>query len=104
MGLLDKVKATAQQVGEKAQQGMKAGQEKIEDVRLKKKIGDLKGELGDTVYRQRTVGASPELAAEVDRLVAEIQSLEQELADEGGEQGTAAEGPVAEEGPGEPTP
>lgn len=79
MGLLDKVKESAKTVGEKAQQGVKAGQEKIEDARLKKKIENLKEEIGGIVYQQRTGASVPNADADIDRLVGEIKAAESEL-------------------------
>jgi hypothetical protein len=80
MSLLDKVKETAQKGAEKAKEGVKAGQEKIESVKLERKVSDLKEELGGIVYGQRT-GNPPENAdAEIGRLVSEIKTAEAELA------------------------
>ena len=42
MGLLDKVKETAQKGADLAKEGVKAGQDKLDDQKLKKKVGDLK--------------------------------------------------------------
>jgi hypothetical protein len=81
MGLLDKVKETAQKGADLAKEGVKAGQDKIDEQKLKKKIGDLKEELGDVVYAQRsgtsTAGVDPEV--EIARLVAEINAVVAEL-------------------------
>ena len=87
MGLLDKVKETAQKGADLAKEGVKAGQDKIDETKLKKKIGDLKEELGGVVYDQRT-GSTAEGAsesgegadAEITRIVAEISAAEAELA------------------------
>ena len=54
MGLLDKVKETAQKGADLAKEGVKAGQDKIDEQKLKKKVGDLKEELGGVVYAQKT--------------------------------------------------
>ena len=53
MGLLDKAKEAAKTVGDKAQEGIKAGQEKVDEVKTKKRISDLKEELGGIVFEQR---------------------------------------------------
>ena len=50
MGLLDKVKETAQKGADLAKDGVKAGQDKLDEQKLKKKVGDLKEELGGLVY------------------------------------------------------
>src|SRR5262249_57510344 len=82
MGLLDKVKETAQKGADLAKEGVKAGQDKIDEQKLKKKVGDLKEELGGVVYAQKSGttadGVDPEV--EIARLVAEINAAEAELA------------------------
>jgi hypothetical protein len=80
MGFLDKVKDTAKTVGDKAKQGVEVGQEKLEDAKLKKKISTSKEEIGGLVYQQRTGTGGPATDAEIDRLVGEIKSAEEELA------------------------
>jgi hypothetical protein len=83
MGLLDKVKETAQKGADLAKDGVKAGQDKLDEQKLKKKVGDLKEELGGIVYGQKT-GSPPENAeAEIGRIVGEIQAAEAELATDG---------------------
>jgi hypothetical protein len=81
MGLLDKAKDAAKTVGEKAKEGVAAGQEKVGDMKTKKRIGDLKEELGGIVYAQRTGGAPANADAEITRIVAEITEAEAELTD-----------------------
>jgi hypothetical protein len=74
MGFMDKVKETAAKAGEAAKDAGKA----------KKKISDLKEELGGVVFAQRTGAANPagdaSFDATVDRLVAEITEQEAALA------------------------
>ena len=82
MGLLDKVKETAQKGADLAKEGVKAGQDKIDEQKLKKKVGDLKEELGGVVYAQKS-GTTPEgvdAEVEIARIVAEINAVEAELA------------------------
>jgi hypothetical protein len=78
MGFMDKVKDTASKAAEQVQKGVETGQDKLEETKLKKKIGDLKEELGGVVYGQRT-GAIPAGDQEIARIVGEIQATEQEL-------------------------
>ena len=84
MGLLDKVKETAQKGADIAKEGVKAGQDKLDEQKLKKKVGDLKEELGGVVYAQKSgttaAGVDPEV--EIARIVAEINAVEAELPDE----------------------
>jgi hypothetical protein len=78
MGFMDKVKDTASKAAEQVQKGVETGQDKLEESKLKKRIGDLKEELGGVVYGQRT-GAIPADDTEIARIVTEITSTEQEL-------------------------
>ena len=68
MGFMDKVKDTASKAAEQVQKGVETGQDKLEESKLKKKIGDLKEELGGVVYGQRT-GAIPAGDEEISRIV-----------------------------------
>ena len=81
MGLLDKAKEQATKVAHKAQEGVKAGQEKIEDVQVKRKTEALMRDLGSIVYAQRTGTPEGDPEAEISRIVAEIQELEAQAAD-----------------------
>lgn len=84
MGLLDKVKETAQKGADLAKDGVKAGQDKLDEQKLKKKIGDLKEELGGVVYAQQSgttaEGVDPEV--EIARIVAELNAAVAELPEE----------------------
>ena len=80
MGFLDKVKDTASKGAEKAKQGVQAGQDKLEDAKLKKKIDSAKTEIGGLVYAQRTGSGGPTTDSDIDRLIEEIKTAEAELA------------------------
>jgi len=84
MGLLDKVKETAQKGADLAKDGVKAGQDKLDEQKLKKKVSDLKEELGGVVYAQKSgatpAGLDPEV--EIARLVAELNAATAELPDD----------------------
>ena len=84
MGLLDKVKETAQKGADLAKEGVKAGQDKIDEQKLKKKVSDLKEELGEVVYAQKSGATPEELDPEVEiaRIVAEINATLAELPDD----------------------
>jgi hypothetical protein len=62
------------------QKAAETGQEKLEEQKLKKKVGDLKEELGGVVYGQR-VGSVPAGDDDIARLVAEISATENQLAE-----------------------
>jgi hypothetical protein len=99
MGLLDKVKETAQKGADLAKEGVKAGQDKLDEQKLKKRIADLKEELGGIVYDQRagrtTAGLDPEV--EIARIVAEINAVESELAESVAAGDDAADGSASAE-------
>ena len=59
MGLMDKMKETAAKTADAAKGAAKAGQDKLEEQKVKKKIADLKEELGGVIYAQRTGAANP---------------------------------------------
>jgi hypothetical protein len=86
MGLLDKVKETAQKGADLAKEGVKAGQDKLDEQKLKKKVADLKEELGGVVHAQRSgsTAAGVDADAEITRLVAEIDATLAELPDDDG--------------------
>ena len=90
MGFMDKVKETAAKGTEMAKSGVKAGQDKIDEQKTKKKIGELKEELGGVVYAQKTGTGNGSADAEIERLVGEIKDAEDELASIGAE--TASDG------------
>ena len=77
MALFDKVKEQASQLAQKAQEAGKAGQAKIEDAQAKRKSDAMLRDLGAAVYAQQT-GASPQNAAEIDRLIGELKTFESE--------------------------
>lgn len=80
MGLMDKIKDTANKAAEGVHKAAESGQEKLEESKLKKKIGDLKEELGGLVFAQRSGNPSENADAEIDRLVGEIQTAEDHVA------------------------
>ncbi|MFM8304899.1 MAG: hypothetical protein ACKOA9_11485 [Actinomycetota bacterium] len=84
MGLMDKMKETAAKGADAAKGAAKAGQDKIEETKIKKKIADLKEELGGIVFAQKTGASNPaadsSFDASIDRLVSEIREREEALA------------------------
>ncbi len=91
MGLMDKMKETAAKTADAAKGAAKTGQDKIEQQKYKKKIGELKEELGGIVFAQRTGADNPAsdatFDASIDRLVSEIKEQEEALAAVGDESG-----------------
>ena len=82
MSLLDKAKETAKKGVDKAKEVGQAGQDKLEAEKTKRKINDLKEELGGLVYGQKTGNPAENVDAEIERVVAEITAAEASLADD----------------------
>ena len=80
MGFMDKVKAQATVLAEKAQEGAKAGQAKISEMQAKKHADSLLLELGGLTYLEQA-GRAPANAAE--RGPALIEELRQYEAEHG---------------------
>ena len=78
MGFLDKAKQQATQLAQKAQEGVKTGQAKLDQVQSKKKEDALLRDLGAVFYAEKTGRATGETAAEIERLVSELRSHEAE--------------------------
>jgi hypothetical protein len=100
MGIMDKMKETAAKGADMAKGGAKAAQDKLEEQKLKKRLGEIKEELGDVIYAQKTGAPNPApdatFDAAVDRLVNEIKEQDMALATlrtESGE-GEAPAGPA----------
>jgi hypothetical protein len=71
MGLMDKVKAQAEQAVAKGKQGMAQGQAKIEEMQAKKQADALLRDLGAAYYaQQRTGGSADAVAAALAKVVA----------------------------------
>ena len=64
MGLLDKVKAQAEQVAVKAQQGVSQGQAKLDAMQAKKQSDGLLRDLGAAYFAQQRSGGSAEAVSE----------------------------------------
>ena len=80
MGLLDKVKAQAQNVAAEAKKATDKAQDKVGQMQLRKKADEAAKQLGYLVHKERTGGAAA--GADADRLVAEITDLEAQMAAE----------------------
>lgn len=80
MGLMDKVKAQAQNVAAEAKKATAQAQGKVEQIQLRKKADEAAKQLGYLVHKERTGG--PAAGADADRLVQEITDLETQMAEE----------------------
>ncbi|HVC70875.1 MAG TPA: hypothetical protein VNC61_11535 [Acidimicrobiales bacterium] len=78
MGLMDKVKAQATQLADKAQQAGQAGQAKLADIQAKRKGDALLLELGGELYNQKVGRADGQAESRIAGLVARLQAFEAE--------------------------
>jgi hypothetical protein len=79
MGFLDKVKDAAGKAADQAKHATAVGKEKLEDVRLQKKINDLCQEIGALVVAQKRNEAPQDVSAQIDAKVAEIAEIEKQM-------------------------
>jgi hypothetical protein len=78
MGFLDKVKEQAEKAKVQAQDLKGKVGEKVEEVQAKRKADDLLAELGRFLYAERTGRSLPGAEADIERLVTELKTLEDE--------------------------
>jgi hypothetical protein len=78
MGLMDRVKAQASVLAEKAQETARDSKAKFDQAQAKKHGDVLLRNLGAVVYAERTGRGGPSTQADIDRLVADIQAHETE--------------------------
>jgi hypothetical protein len=78
MGFLDKAKQQATQLAQKAQEGVKTGQAKLDQVQSKKKEDALLRDLGAVCFADKTGRGTAETAGEIERLLSELRSHEAE--------------------------
>jgi hypothetical protein len=79
MGFLDKMKETAGKAADQAKHATALGKEKVEDLRLQKKINDLCQEIGALVVAQKRNEAPADAPAQIDAKVAEIADIEKQM-------------------------
>ncbi len=77
MSLTQKAKSVAGKAVTEAKKGAAKVQEKVEDVQLRQKANGLAKELGFLVVKEKSGEPAP--AGEIDRLVAEIRSIEDQI-------------------------
>jgi hypothetical protein len=78
MGLLDRVKAQATAATEMAKDAAQKGQAKLDEVQSKKSADGILRDLGAAFYATRTGRATPSTEADIERLVAALQTHESE--------------------------
>lgn len=100
MGLMDKVKAQAQNAAAQAKAAAGQAQDKMGQMQLRKKADEAAKALGYLVHKERTGGGAG--GAEAEKLVAEITDLERQMAEgEQGEGGAAAPASSSDATPGD---
>ena len=77
MSLTDKAKEVTGKAVAEAKKGAAKVQEKVENVQLRQKANGLAKEIGYLVVKEK--GGEPAPAGEIDRLVAEITSIEEQI-------------------------
>jgi seryl-tRNA synthetase len=77
MSLTDRAKEVTGKAVAEAKKGAAKVQEKVENVQLRQKANGLAKEIGYLVVKEKAGETSPE--GEIDRLVAEIRSIEEQL-------------------------
>jgi len=78
MGLLDKVKAQATAATVMAKDAAQKGQAKLDEVQSKKGADGILRDLGAAFYATKTGRATPTTDADIDRLIAALQTHEAE--------------------------
>ncbi len=78
MGLMDKMKAQATQIAEKAQEAGKVGQAKLEAVQARRKADSLLSELGAIAFESRTGRGAPGDERRAELLVEQLRQYEAE--------------------------
>lgn len=78
MGFMDKVKAQATTLAEKAQEGAKAGQAKLSEMQAKKHADALLLELGGIVYTQQAGRAAVDADTRAAEIVEQLRQFETE--------------------------
>ena len=77
MNLTDKAKSVAGKAVDEAKKGAAKVQGKVEDVQLRQKANGLAKEIGYLVVKEKGGEKAPE--GEIDRLAAEIASIEEKI-------------------------
>jgi hypothetical protein len=78
MGLLDKVKAQATAATVMAKDAAQKGQAKLDEVQSKKSADGILRDLGAAYYATKTGRSTPTTDADIDRLVAALETHESE--------------------------
>jgi hypothetical protein len=78
VGLMDKMKAQANQIAQKTQETARDGKVKFDQAQAKRRADAMLRNLGAVIYAERTGRAGADSQAQVDKLVADISAHEAE--------------------------
>lgn len=78
MGLMDRVKAQATQLGQKAQEAAQEGKSRLDQAQANRRGDAMLRQLGIAVYEERTGRGSPDSQAKIDKLISDISAHERE--------------------------
>ena len=78
MGLMDKLRETAQDVATEARKATVQSKSKVEELALRRKMDDRARQLGYLLFRERTQGTPG--GADADALVAAMRDIEDQIA------------------------
>ncbi len=78
MGLMDKVKAQANQLAQKTQEAAQEGKAKIDQAQANRRGDALLRQLGAAVFAERTGRGTPDSQAKIDQLISDISAHERE--------------------------
>jgi hypothetical protein len=94
MGLMDKLKETAQEVADEARKATVQGKGKLEEIALRRRMDESARKLGYLMFRERTQGTPS--GTEADSLIADMRQLEDQIAHSALETAQAAEAASAQ--------
>jgi hypothetical protein len=77
MGLMDKVKAQASQLGQKAQEAAQEGKARIDQAQASRRGDAMLRQLGALVFAERTGRGTADSQAKIDQLISDISAHEQ---------------------------
>ena len=77
MGLMDKVKAQANQLAQKTQEAAQEGKARIDQAQANRRGDALLRQLGATVYADRTGRGTADTQAKIEQLISDISAHEQ---------------------------
>jgi len=92
MGLMDRVREQAAQLGQKAQEAAHEGRIKLDQAQAKRRADAMFRELGAAVYAERTGRGNADTQGKIERLVKALSDQEAEQGLGGDGTGSAAAG------------